>query len=209
MQRKLTFALVVLNASCGLALGDYGVKEDSTGVTLTTPFGEKRVVDVERLNNVDNYKIAIPLKDLKPDEKPKVETAAPKPAEEPTKVAIPETKPDAAKEKREPASQTPAIAAAPIAPTEKETKPAVVEIDDSDQMIVEANWLYNHRRYFEALTVVERVLRKKPDALRAWIMKGSLLYVQGEKEMAKTAWQKAQTLDPQNSEVQTLLEHYQ
>jgi cytochrome c-type biogenesis protein CcmH/NrfG len=75
-------------------------------------------------------------------------------------------------------------------------------------MVLEANWLYNHRRYFEASTLVKRILTKQPNLVRGWVMKGSLLYVQGEKSLARKAWEHAQTLDPENVEVKQLLEKY-
>jgi len=86
--------------------------------------------------------------------------------------------------------------------------PAVV-IDDADSMVVEANRLFNRRRFYEALTVVDQMLRKRPEFIRGWLMKGSLFLVQGHKDLAMKAWKKAQELDPANPEVQSVLSRYQ
>jgi tetratricopeptide (TPR) repeat protein len=98
---------------------------------------------------------------------------------------------------------------APGAPAPATQGAATTVIDDSDVLVVDANRLFNRRRYHEALTIVTQLLRKRPDYIRGWLMKGSLFMVQGHKELAVKAWRKAQEIDPQNPEVLSVLERYQ
>jgi len=82
------------------------------------------------------------------------------------------------------------------------------DYDDSDKLVLEANHLYNQGRYFDASLVVESLLRRNPKYTRAWIMKGSLMYVQGQKDLAKKAWDQAISLSPDDVEVREALERY-
>jgi len=214
---------------CGMAVGqdNYHVKENDNSIDLKTPYGDKEIPDVNSDDGMDSYKIVIPLKDLQPPPPPPTPPKDEKAVDDKDKDKVKDkdakdqakddsddddeqdetpVKPndkanaptDAAK-----AGETPAVGANP-APTPAPTP----DYDDSDEKILEANWLYNHRRYFEASTMVKRILIKQPNLIRAWIMKGSLLFVQGEKDLAVKAWQHAQTLDPKNAEVRELLEKY-
>ncbi|MGE4233684.1 MAG: tetratricopeptide repeat protein [Bacteriovoracia bacterium] len=79
------------------------------------------------------------------------------------------------------------------------------EIDDSDDLIVEANQLYYKGKFRDALKYIDEVLRRKPENVRALIMKGSLMHVLGQKDAAKKSWQKAVKLDPENKDLKTLV----
>lgn len=76
------------------------------------------------------------------------------------------------------------------------------------ELIADANRLYNKRRYYEALDLVDRALAMAPFLTRAWLMKGSLLYIQGHRELAKKSWIRARELDPKNIEAAYALEIY-
>lgn len=60
-----------------------------------------------------------------------------------------------------------------------------------------------------AIRLVEQALAANPRNVRALMMKGSLLYLQGQKEGALTAWREAFALDPANHEIKQVLEKYQ
>ena len=55
---------------------------------------------------------------------------------------------------------------------------------------------------------METILKKNPKYVRGWLMKGSLMYVQGQKDLAKKAWDEAVTISPDDTEVRTALERY-
>lgn len=170
--------------------GFYSVTETESQIELKTPYGTLHV-PTGFGSNVP-YRLSIPVDQLKKNagplgEKPEL---ADKPGE-PTKVGdlgllLPTGK---------------AVAG------EKDT-PRVI-IDDADSLVVDANRLFNRRRYYEALTVVDQLLRKRPEYTRGWLMKGSLLLVQGHKDLAMKAWRKAQELEPANPEIQSVLSRYQ
>jgi tetratricopeptide (TPR) repeat protein len=80
--------------------------------------------------------------------------------------------------------------------------------DYGDRMVVEVNHLYNLGKYYEASVWVEELIRKRPKYTRAYIMKGSLMWVQGHKDIAKKTWEEALNLEPNNDEVKTLLERF-
>src|SRR5207253_1866924 len=84
------------------------------------------------------------------------------------------------------------------------------DIDPFDvaRLVVEANRFYNQGKYYEAMIHVDELTKKRPEFVRGWIMKGSLLYVQGQKDLAKEAWEKAQEMDPKNSEIKNYLSRY-
>lgn len=80
--------------------------------------------------------------------------------------------------------------------------------DDTDKLVLEANRLYNQGRYYDSTLVVEAIIKKNPKYSRAWLMKGSLMYVQGQKDLAKKAWEEALALSPNDAEIRTALERY-
>jgi len=82
------------------------------------------------------------------------------------------------------------------------------EYDSTDRLILEANHLYNRGKFYEASVYVEELIRKNPGFVRAWVMKGSLLYVQGYSDLAKKAWAQAAQLDPADPQVKDILKRY-
>ena len=81
-------------------------------------------------------------------------------------------------------------------------------IKDTGALIDRANQLYNQGKFKESLEHVDEALRRDPKLARAWVMKGSLLHLQGNKEAAKAAWQEAQKIEPENKEIKSILEKY-
>jgi len=169
---------------------DYRIKAPPEALQLMTPDGEKTIIFEnagEEGPRPSVYRLAIPIADLKPSPSP---TPAPVAA---------------------------APAAAEVAPTETaetdERKPAAIpeeaKYDDSDRMILEANYLFNRGDYFTATLKVDELLKRNPKLTRAWVMKGTLFYVQGFKDLAKSAWEKAYALSANDAEVKRLLEKVQ
>ena len=76
-------------------------------------------------------------------------------------------------------------------------------------LLAQANELYNDGKFMDALKYVDEVLRRNKDSTKAWVMKGSLLHAMGQKDSARAAWQEAQTRDPENKEIKSILESYQ
>lgn len=76
------------------------------------------------------------------------------------------------------------------------------------QMVLEANRLFAVRKFYDALIVVDRILTRYPRYVRGWLMKGSLLHMQGEKGLALEAWKKAKRISPKDPEVNKTLAKY-
>jgi len=170
--------------------GEYFVRQTGMGYELVTPTGSKLMLGDYAPNGVHNFKVEVPLGELAP------------PAKE-------ERKPDSAllppKKEVPPAEEQKAPELCP----KPEPKTAHRDFDDSDRFILEANQLYNQGKFYEASQVVEDLLRKRPELVRGWIMKGSLMWVMKQKELALKAWNQAKALDPENSEVNDLIKRYQ
>jgi len=186
--------LLLILAVGNLALAqvdDYHIKQPPGSVQLQTPYGEKTILfDTPDGERPRTYRLQIPIADLKP---PVEEVAKAEPAREPTAVTPPAAT----------APEAPKAAEVPKAP-EVAPEPAY---DDSDSLILEANRLFNRGDYFTATTKVDQLLRRNPKFTRAWVMKGTLLYTQGFKDLAKNAWEKAYALSDNNDqEVKRLLE---
>ena len=81
----------------------------------------------------------------------------------------------------------------------------VSSMEDVSSLIVEANRLYNLAQFTESLRFVDEIIRRDPGNVRGWTMKGSLLHILGQKELAKSAWEKALSLQPENAELKKLL----
>jgi len=161
---------------------DYSVSEEGNALELNTPWGKKVYYGSDKISSIRRYRIEIPLSSIKPAPPPPIAPApiqAPAPRE-PDAAAVPEKK--------------------------EEPRKIIVEYDESDRLILEANRLYNRGKYFEATTYVDQLLRKKPDYARGWIMKGSLMFVQKQNDLAKKAWEKALELEPENGEVKAMLD---
>lgn len=79
---------------------------------------------------------------------------------------------------------------------------------DDDQLVLQANRLYNQGKFQDALTTVDELLRRNPDNVRALVMRGSMMHALGEKEMARKSWTRAAELEPSNQEIQNILQNY-
>lgn len=170
----------------------YGIRESGTSLEITGPGGVKVFSSDVNFSQLEGYQARIPLALLAPPPPPP--TPAAKEEDDDEEETVSEDELEAAAKDSDPKSR--ALAS------------ITVEYDDSDRMLVEANHLYNRRKYFQATEIIEELLRKKPKRVRGWIMKGSLLYVQGHKDLAKQAWTKASELEPANPDIQHYLERY-
>lgn len=176
---------------------DYQVVPNGNNLELITPYGKRVLFGDRGLRESRGYRIEIPLSELQPLELQKAlqsarEIASTKPEEvaKKTDEAKPPESAESAAKSLVPPNQTPV---------------AVPIYDDTDRLILEANRLYNRGKYYAASLTVEDLISKRPDYARAWVMKGSLMYVQGQKDLAKAAWQKAIELDPKNEQVKAYL----
>lgn len=201
MKKTLLILAFISPASQAVAADDYRMKTPPDAVQLLTPYGEKTIVfDNPEGERPRTYRLQIPISDLKPPETAKAEPPAPAPV---AVVAPPAREPSMV---APPAPPEPDQAEKPKEPEKKEEAPAIAKYDDSDSLILEANRLFNRGDYFTATTRIDELLRRNPSFTRAWIMKGTLLYVQGFKDLAKNAWEKAYSLSENNTEVKKLLE---
>ncbi len=187
---------------------NYYVRETNGGLELITPYGKKVILGDYAPDGGFNYNIQIPLSSIKPTPSPTPTPAAAAPVATPVPLVIHNMYPggfptanseDSSKNKA--ATDEPKREPASVIPPK-----ITIEYDDTDRMVLEANRLYNKRKYYEATQVVEEIIRKKPEYVRAWIMKGSLMYVQKQNDLAKRAWQQALALEPNNSQVKTFLD---
>jgi tetratricopeptide (TPR) repeat protein len=203
----------------------YKVRETEKTVELMSPYGAREIIGGVG-KDAHRYRIEIPLESLKPTPTPTPDPDEMKQKEadelqrmvngdskENREVTINKTVNkmggDGTGDGDEDEDEEEEVAKKP-----KKRKPAMVEeepkpdYDDTARLVLEANHLYNRGKFYEASIYVEELIRKKPDFARGWVMKGSLLYVQGFKDMAKQAWQKALALAPTDQEVKDLLQRY-
>lgn len=181
---------------------DYTAREEENAVQLKTPYGEKTVIGDYGLSN---YRFEIPLDDLLPEKLREMKMRGEN---------IDQLKENLAKETKE--KETHTIETKIIEKmSEKEgsengSTPSrvTVEYDDTDRLVLEANRLYNKRKYDETLAVIDELLRRRPDFVRGWIMKGSVMYVRGHKDLALSSWKKAQLLQPNSEDIKSILEKY-
>jgi tetratricopeptide (TPR) repeat protein len=169
----------------------YQVRENGNSLEVVTPSGVKVFTSDTNFSSTETYRVEIPLTALAPPPGQEEQDAVDDAEDVENEDDVSETKP----------------AAAPEAPTPTPQK-ITVEYDDSDRMLVEANHFFNKRKYFEATEIVEELLRKKPTLVRAWIMKGSLMYLQGHRDLAAKAWKQALSLEPENKDIKYYLERY-
>ncbi|MBY0370211.1 tetratricopeptide repeat protein, partial [bacterium] len=170
----------------------YHVNQLGNNLELVTPYGRRLIFGDFGFNNAREYRLEIPIEQLFPTgQKPPVAEKN-KPVE------------DAARAVKEAAEAAKNAASVPrnVAQIPEHT---IVEYDNTDRLFLEANRLYNRGRYYQATLTVEEILSKRPDMARGWVMKGSLLYVQGQRDLAKTAWEKSLELDPKNAQVKAFL----
>jgi tetratricopeptide (TPR) repeat protein len=204
----LNMGFAVFVASFMLAWGTnpipeigFKVRETGNKLEVTSPWGVKSYETEFNLGAMKHYKIEIPLEDLRPAMKAQMDRP-----ESPREIA-----------------SVPGSSAATVVgscenprgtqPEYAERKPNAIpdtpsEYDSTDRLILEANHLYNRGKFYEASVYVEELIRKNPGFVRAWVMKGSLLYVQGYSDLAKKAWAQAAALDPADPQVKDILKRY-
>ncbi len=195
---------------------DYKAREQEGQIQLKTPYGEKTLIGDY---TTGAYRIEIPLDDIEPEWVKRKRHEAKLNGEGGNSTNTERN-----------TTSTNTNSTSTVAATEKETRiiektiinengddfigpkklppKVIVEYDDSDRLVLEANRLFNRRKFDEALATLDELLRRKPTFVRGWIMKGSVMYVRGHKDLAKTAWNQALTLDPENADIKSILEKY-
>lgn len=179
----------------------FKVRETGNKIEVTSPWGVKSYETEFNLGAMKHYKIEIPLEDLRPAMKAQMDRP-----ESPREIA---SMPGATAGAVTGSCESPRGAPSEYA----ERKPNAIpdtpsEYDSTDRLILEANHLYNRGKFYEASVYVEELIRKNPGFVRAWVMKGSLLYVQGYSDLAKKAWAQAAQLDPADPQVKDILKRY-
>lgn len=189
---------------------NYKVNEQGHNLEVTTPWGARTLIGDFGLANSPHYRVDIPLSRFKPPEPEKATARDPAFLPYPWASQQPQ-QPQATEivEETETIIEEPESKKKEEKSKQPDDKTQLVEYDDTDKLIVEANYLYNMGHFYESLKYVDEALRKKPTLVRAWIMKGSLLYVQGHKDLAKKAWGQASTLEPENKDIQSIIERFQ
>jgi hypothetical protein len=203
--------------------GPYRVYEMPERTDLLTPEGvRKQVYGNFGPNGQGSYRVDIPLAALRPTETPTPASTAPplSVSEEPPTAAAMATPAAATEsEKMSIAAATPtatvlptptAVACATTPAAQRETaalgRRDVEALGDIDPLVVRANRLYNQRRYVEASQFVDEILRRRPDYVRGWLMRGSLHHVLGHRDLAAEAWQKARELAGDDPDIRPALE---
>jgi tetratricopeptide (TPR) repeat protein len=188
-------------ADSTLRVGDFKVKETGNKIEITSPWGQKSYETEFLLGAMKHYRIEIPIEDLRPPMTPM------------------DTPPGGGRDLASvaPVQSTEAQKSIELKITGNEARKdgpnglvtdTPSTYDSTDRLILEANRLYNLKRFYEASVYVEELIRKNPSLVRAWVMKGSLLHVQGYGDLAKKAWAKAAELDPQDPQVKDILKRY-
>lgn len=179
--------------------GPYRVYEMPERTDLLTPEGNrKQVYGNFGPDGQGSYRVEIPVAALKPSPTPTV-----LPAAEPTRTPAPKATVSPA-----PSPTATVVACAPTPTSGTERRPASLDHrpDEIDPLVVKANRLYNQRRFVEASEYVDEVLRRRPDYVRGWMMRGSLHQMLGHRDLASEAYQKARTLSGDDPEVLRALE---
>lgn len=189
----------------------YHLNDTGKNLELSTPYGPIWIEGDYAPDGVYGYRMEIPLSEIRPEEPEEAPKA--KVAEEP--VAPKETPKETTREvayywppMMEKGAKMPGDEEEEAPPKKAEPVVEKPTYDNSDYRIALANKAFNQMEYHRALELVESVLEKHPNNVRAWIMKGSLMHVLGQKDLSRTAWEKAQTLDPNNAEIKSILEKY-
>lgn len=222
----LCLLLVLPCSSSYSERGEYKVQEKGNQLEVTSPWGKKTYTSATRLDVMKNYRIAIPIRDLMPvgaeeswddwydpddwfdnEAAAKFDEAGAGTSTTTNNVTNAQGQPITINNILPP-GVTPTPTPSPTPAEKKAEAEKEAEIDDTARLVVEANRFYNQGKYYEAQLYVEEVLRKKPKFVRAWIMKGSLLWVQGHKDLAQEAWQSVLAFDPENKQIKDLMMRY-
>jgi hypothetical protein len=227
----VVLCLLLLIVPCSSSFSEHGefkVQEKGTTLEVESPWGKKVYTASTRLDVMRNYRIEIPIKDLMPvgadeswddwyDPDDWFGSNAPDTTKDPAPgtagspnvtVQGPNGQPVIVNNNFPMPTPSPTPTPEEKKAQEEKEKEKQAEVDDTARLIVEANRFYNQGKYYEAQLYVEEVLRKRPKYVRAWVMKGSLLYVQGHKDLAREAWQSVQAFDPENQQIKDLLMRY-
>jgi len=176
----------------------YQATQTGNNIELVTPYGRRLLFGDFGFNSAREYRLEIPLDQLRPPEVKRENAEIERLRKEQERL---EAEAKAAKAALDAAKgEKPAERAVAQIPPR-----VVLEYDNTDRLVLEANRLYNRGKYYQASLTVEEILAKRPEYARGWVMKGSLLFVQGHNDLAKTAWEKALELDPSNAEVKSFL----
>jgi len=204
----LSLALLLLHVGIACFAGsadDYQIKDtENGGFDLRAPDGSHYSFGDPRVTAGQNYTLEVPLKDLKRSPSPSEANRAPA-------ALMPSPTPMESVTTSRAPSTAPTLAPSPVpSPSPSPTPETVPRAEDSDILIyiLEANRLYNHGKYYEALNYVNEVTNRRPKYARGWIMKGSLLYVLGQKDLAKIAWDQALALSPNDAQITQMLGVY-
>lgn len=174
----------IFAAQAAFAAEEFRLKTPPEGLSIFTPDGEKSIIfDTPTGERPKSFRVQIPISELRPA--PTQEVLATSVVVEPG---------------REPSAAIPPEAA--------DKAEAVIVYDDTDSILLRANYLFNRGDYFGATLKVDELLKKNPKLTRGWVMKGTLFYVQGFKDLAKSAWEKAYELSNQDPTVKELLEKH-
>lgn len=182
---------------------DYTAKEMGNVLELNTPYGKKTLMFDPSVSPSGDYRLEIPLDSLRPpgykeaERKKKEEEALKKELEAKAKE---NEKPE---EEAKLPSKVEVVVQAPPTP-DKQSSP----LDRKGEYVTKANHFYNQGKYYEATRVVEQLVKEYPNYLPGWTMYGSLLYVQGRKDLAQEQWKQALKLEPNNDEIKSILERY-
>lgn len=92
----------------------------------------------------------------------------------------------------------------PLQPKKEEEKSD--HTADIDNLLIQANQLYNRHKFIEALSIVEEAVRMRPDSAKAKAMRGSLKNVLGDKDGALKDWREANQLESSDQKLKKQLE---
>lgn len=91
-------------------------------------------------------------------------------------------------------------------PESDPNKPVASSENQSGKHIVYAQTYFFEKKYGRALDEVNRAIEFTPNSALAYSLKGTIHYKKGERDAAKSAWQKALELDPGMDNVKSMLE---
>lgn len=169
MKRAIFSMALIITLTIPVSAAADGLRavQDGTRLEVRTPEHEKNYFGGRDFQDLSDYKVVVPA------HQPPAHQSSPR---------------ISAIQKSTPTTATPT--------TIQESEPiAQSAAEQPDELLEKANELYYQNQYAESLMLVEQVLRKSPNHTRAWLMKGSLYLVLGQREQATTAWQKAKELE--------------
>ncbi len=200
--RILAVSFVIVNGALAAEAPVFRATGGKNVLILNTPYGTKTLVGSEEFAKLKSYRFTIPLDDLKPAPIQLVLNTTPVNPPEAPVAAAPSASSAAA-----PSAASAEPVPAPALSEEKFDETAAGSVDRQvERSLTRANRLYNQRKFSESEAVVDDALELKPESVRAWMMKGSLLKLKGREKEAAEAWEKARSLDPSRREAPALME---